>query len=157
MTEGDERSPRDEQSGAPPSGGPSGPPSRDVDAPAASPTLTELLSTPQGSGLAKQALALLEGLRQSTVDARAAERALQLEMRKMELQHQQETQKQHGELTRLQVSRGWWFQTLGLVGVVGGIIGLSFFEKLDPAAGTILGAVAGYLFGQKRSSRIAEP
>jgi hypothetical protein len=37
---------------------------------------------------------------------------------------------------------------MGLFLVVAAIVGLSVADKLTPAAGTILGALAGYLFGQ---------
>lgn len=33
--------------------------------------------------------------------------------------------------------------------LIGAVVSLSYFEKLDPSAGVILGALAGYLFGRK--------
>ncbi len=42
----------------------------------------------------------------------------------------------------------WAFRIGGILLVVGAIILLSIFEKLDPTAAVILGSIAGFLFGK---------
>ncbi len=42
-----------------------------------------------------------------------------------------------------------WFMGICLVTIIGAIVGLSIFEKLNPSAGVILGSLAGYVFGKR--------
>jgi hypothetical protein len=94
----------------------------------------EYLQTEKGHQLASRAFDLLEGLKKATLDEQAKSKAQQAELAKLELKH-----------TVL-------IQTIGLVGVVGAIIGLSAAGALAGEAATILGAVAGYLFAQRKRS-----
>lgn len=122
-------------------------PSEDGDTP-----ILRYLRSPEGTQLLQQLLQLIDAFRTSTLDANANARKAELDQQRLELEHRQSRDQKQFELSKLLVSRTWWFQTIGLVVVVGAIVGLSLAAQLDPAAGTILGAVAGYLFGQRRDN-----
>lgn len=52
------------------------------------------------------------------------------------------------DLMHKSATPGRWLQGFAAVAVIAAVVLLSLFEKLDPSAGVILGAVAGYLLRQ---------
>jgi hypothetical protein len=101
------------------------------------PLVAEFLQSERGHQLANRAFDLIDSFKKATLDEQAKDKALQ------------------GELTRLNLRQTWWLRTVGLLAVVGGIVGLSATGTLTGEAGTILGAVAGYLFAQPSGRRSA--
>jgi hypothetical protein len=90
----------------------------------------DYLKTERGHELAGRVVDLFEGVKKATLDERSRAKALDSEIEKLTLRHT------------------WMLKTLGLLLITSAIVGLSVFDRLTPAAGTILGAIAGYILGQ---------
>ena len=102
------------------------------------PSVFDFLSTENGKTLGLEAFKVLGAWIAATKGAEAEVRKSQTELQAKQMEHR--------------VSAHRWVlatQMAGLGVVIGAIVLLSLKSLLTPEAGTLLGAVAGYLFGRR--------